>query len=645
MAGAAATRDIVFRLKAQADPGAKAAMDAFARNALNAQQTIDAAVEKSGQKKAAAAELYNGKSLAYWAKYSREIDVELKKQSRAVERAAAQQLKAQERAAKDATKAAEREYAQQVKAGEKAAADQLKAIERGAKDAEKAAVRSAKAQQKATREAAKAQKEAAAQVASANQRMSAGFDKASEGIIKLGRGLAMSGMIGEENLQKLTDGLLKVQAASDLVRGGKDLIQGVSAMSSAGTAAGAAGGGGIAAGVGAVAAPALAAAAALASVALAATVAAEAWNGTADKAGSVSDSIGLMQTGIIGWVDSLPGVAATVDFLRPVMSDFATEMVDASRGARDSAAALTANAEAAKKAAADREMFDKSTASAIRSNASQRAGQQHASDIANRFAVERSGTGLTDNDKAGLLNEQARIDAAKEIQATEAAIVEAKKAGLQSQKLAGDDHMAALERALALQYEGLAIVKQEKAERIATMREQLAMQTQLSDKAMASAKELANANKSDYQRFADLDVEQKKQLNDIVKNKLDKGQSLTKEEADLAGGFNEFKDRVGANRASVGAAADSPFQLFHAGNERAARAAERAGEQQDKKLKISSDINVVIENKMDEQAIIAAMQPIIQKTMEGQKNMEDVARREVAAGARGRGGQLGSVVR
>ncbi|MBE3132930.1 MAG: hypothetical protein IMZ55_05615, partial [Acidobacteria bacterium] len=48
------------------------------------------------------------------------------------------------------------------------------------------------------------------------------------GVIQLGRGFALLGIVGEKDTKKLLEGLIKIQAAFDLLRGGMAIVVGLS---------------------------------------------------------------------------------------------------------------------------------------------------------------------------------------------------------------------------------------------------------------------------------------------------------------------------------------------------------------------------------------------------------------------------------
>jgi len=113
------------------------------------------------------------------------------------------------------------------------------------------------------------QQQSAQKNAESSAKMRDATNTGTEGIIKLGRGMAMLGVVGEESSRKMLEGLIKVQATFDILRGGIEVwrslsmaasayrlsLEGVAAANAAvavsGGVAGAAGGAGAARGIGA----------------------------------------------------------------------------------------------------------------------------------------------------------------------------------------------------------------------------------------------------------------------------------------------------------------------------------------------------------------------------------------------------------
>src|SRR5690606_21104237 len=92
-----------------------------------------------------------------------------------------------------------------------------------ARDREAAAKRASAAE---AREA----KLAAGRIIGANARLREGFERTTEGALKLGRGIAMLGLTSEESMQKILQTMLRVQGVVDTVRGTMDLGRGAAGM-------------------------------------------------------------------------------------------------------------------------------------------------------------------------------------------------------------------------------------------------------------------------------------------------------------------------------------------------------------------------------------------------------------------------------
>ena len=146
-------------------------------------------------------------------------------------------------------------------------------------------------------------------------------EKAFKGVLDLGRGMALLGLVSEENSQKFLQSLVAIEGVVSTIKGGADLAEGLSglmrggagrAAASAASAAGAAGSGGFMAttvggvGVG-VAGTVSAAAAAIASVGLVAIELKEIFTGTANEVGSVTDTIATWEVSMVSWMGEITG--------------------------------------------------------------------------------------------------------------------------------------------------------------------------------------------------------------------------------------------------------------------------------------------------------------------------------------------------
>lgn len=226
-----------------------------------------------------APEMFAGKTLREWEKISAGIDRELKKQE-------------------DATM---RFWAGEAKKIDKAIADREKAEKRAAQNS------------------AREQEQAAAKIRAANGQLRESFERTTEGVLKLGRGFAQLGLVGEKDMQRIVQTLLKVQGAIDLTRGGIDLGRGIMGGVDAGLARmGMAGGTGFA-GAAVSGAGAAAATAALTALAAAAYVATDGLNGLGAiggvRPGGIKDRIATKeveiagQAGVADWAALIAGGA------------------------------------------------------------------------------------------------------------------------------------------------------------------------------------------------------------------------------------------------------------------------------------------------------------------------------------------------
>ena len=160
-------------------------------------------------------------------------------QQKAADQAASQSAKAQVKAVRDAEreklkelnatnkrtvailKQQEKEAIASEKAKQKAIDETNKRTIAGLKQQEAAAKQAETAGKKAHAEYVRAQ----ARIASANTRVAESFKQSLSGAMSLGRGVAMLGIVGEKDVEKLLRGLVRIQAAFDIMRGSVELIQ------------------------------------------------------------------------------------------------------------------------------------------------------------------------------------------------------------------------------------------------------------------------------------------------------------------------------------------------------------------------------------------------------------------------------------
>jgi len=159
-------------------------------------------------------------------------------QQKAADQAASQSAKAQVKAVRDAEREKQKELAAtnkrtiailrqdekeaiaSEKAKQKAIAETNKQAISGLKQREAAAKQVETAGKKAHAEYARAQ----AKITSANDRVTESFKTSLSGAMSLGRGIAMLGIVGEKDTEKLLRGLVRIQAAFDIMRGSVELV-------------------------------------------------------------------------------------------------------------------------------------------------------------------------------------------------------------------------------------------------------------------------------------------------------------------------------------------------------------------------------------------------------------------------------------
>lgn len=261
--GAAQSVESKSRQRPQPSGGSrKAEIDRELEHELRQKVRIAEAAEKARQREEAAAQKAADKQAR-----------ESQKAADAAERAAQRKAEAEQRAADKATQAAQRAADQQVKefmraaeaaqreADKRLAADQ-KAFDKAAQSAQKqseayqrelskqeeafertrekelaglekavqAAEEAAKKQTAAVAKAYQEHESAVARGKAAEAALLGAFNQTTEGVLKLGRGFVMLGLVGEEDTKKVVAGLLKVQGAIDIVKGGLNLWQGLSSI-------------------------------------------------------------------------------------------------------------------------------------------------------------------------------------------------------------------------------------------------------------------------------------------------------------------------------------------------------------------------------------------------------------------------------
>ena len=270
-------RRVVFRLDLDVDPQAAKRLRDLGQEAARAQKRIRDESQETGrrikdetqqqeraQKKAADDELRRRRDLR------REIEKEAAAQDRASEKAAREEQRRQRELASAQKKASdddlrrrrevrreiERESREQDRQREKSARDEMRRqrelareserterdrtrvlsaahkerqrmAREAASDAERQDKERTRAMERAEKERTRVVADAARERASAEQRrvianrsLAEGLTRATEGVIHLGRAFAMMGLVGERDMQKLLQTLIKAQIVMDGFRGG-----------------------------------------------------------------------------------------------------------------------------------------------------------------------------------------------------------------------------------------------------------------------------------------------------------------------------------------------------------------------------------------------------------------------------------------
>ena len=180
-------REVVFRLRLLPDPDSKKRLKAVGDEASKQQKRIDQSAIASARQR-------------------QSVEAKAAKES---ERLLQREQREKEKADKD-------DHRRQEKAADHFLALQLKS----ARTAKKLRQTIAQEKEQETRKATMLFERSNAQMIMANDQMTERLTSATESIARMGRGFAMLGLVGEENTQKLLQGLVKVQASFDLVVGG-----------------------------------------------------------------------------------------------------------------------------------------------------------------------------------------------------------------------------------------------------------------------------------------------------------------------------------------------------------------------------------------------------------------------------------------
>lgn len=247
--GGESSREVVIMLRTEVDrKSSSAALREQAKLVKDAQAQATAAVKESSRDMAKAQgdrmrmavgfakqqERESVKAVKDADKARKEIERDQTRRQSQQNRRTVAILKQQERDAVKAAKNADREKAAIEKAAASRQREQnrrtvaiLKQQEQDAVLSERGKQAAIKGTEIAQRQALSAHQQATAQLTGMNERATEGFKMSLSGAMSLGRGIAMLGLVGEKDTQKLLEGLIKIQAAFDIMRGSIETVQGL----------------------------------------------------------------------------------------------------------------------------------------------------------------------------------------------------------------------------------------------------------------------------------------------------------------------------------------------------------------------------------------------------------------------------------
>lgn len=214
-----ADRDVVFTGKFETSPEARKNFEEMGKLAADAQKAIDQAASASNkaitETATKAADAQKKLSVDFSKLSQANVD-----QTKAITAAASKAAEIQKKIAGDFGKLSQANV-------DRAKSEELAAkirVDNARREAQQQATNIRRIYDQATKEVQRQQQV----IAQANVQISDGLTKAGEGAVKFGRGLALVGLAGEKDMQKILEVLIKVQAVVDLTRGGIEIYRGIS---------------------------------------------------------------------------------------------------------------------------------------------------------------------------------------------------------------------------------------------------------------------------------------------------------------------------------------------------------------------------------------------------------------------------------
>lgn len=652
-AGGGEGRKILFDLLARFDPKSRGAFDQFAEAGEAANVKVVAAAANGHAKMGKEVEKFSGKTLGEWAKISAGIDRELKAQESAARKAAkAQQaafekmagsldkkppdlMKGIEAGAKEAEAAAKKSAVQQAAALKRVqqeadktarayeamaasvrAPDLMKGLEAGAKEAsahtqaaakeiaaahnerEKAAAAADKKQLAALKQYEAEAKRQAGVVSAANMAGLESFNRLAEGVVKLGRGFVMAGLVGEENMQKVVNTLLKVEAVINLTRGGIEVYRGIAGMVQAYNAA-----------VQAATASELALAAARRVSAASGATSATAAGTASQTAASVAPALALAP--LIKPLLALAAAAGSTylafQVVKETVTGSATQLDSWSNKIAEwgnswdeffgfvdlGTEKLARMAEAADKAREQRRGIEERDAADLRLKNQQAIQTVDLKLVrAEVNAAGRGGDNKADEDALRYIEQRESI--LREIAIAERRIAENRNRGLLSETEAARHRQTLAEKLLDLDKQHFESVRAAGQESIRAAKELLKLEDEKVKKAEELAKRGRDSLKSDLAKFTELDIFERRRL-ESAKGKLDRGGTLTQAEAQIAAQFELFKSRADEAQARKGAFQDTTG-IFRQGAQQVQLLEQRAQTAREQRIKVDNELKITIQD-------------------------------------------------
>jgi len=431
--------------------------------------------------------------------------------------------------------------------------------------------------QKAAAATSQSFEQAVGKINAGNEAMVGGFNQTGEGVLKLGRGFALLGVSGEDDVKKLLEVLLRVQGVVDVTRGAIEVYQGLTrgvrayrsaviASTAAETALGVARARSAAAGGASVGAGAAGAAGA-AGVGVIPRVGGVLARGAGVVGSAVTSTVGAT-LGIAGGIGlgvaTLTNAGGTRDRLA---------QTGLSKGLGGIIGRFRGDTQEAKQRQA--RLLEQEQERQTQIEGAGVAGQAilaRQSILGQRSDQIGAGGDATSLRDQGMFLRDTRRKLGREAR-------DIKGPGSDTTQLANLTAQADTSaRILANDKERLALARETGQARIDSARQALSIAENERDVAKATTAEARNRLKSDLERFDALNAAEKNRLRQ-VRRKIDTGSTLTRSDTDLAGQFAEFEEDASRARVSRARAAggDAIFTADRAGLD-AARTREAAAE-------------------------------------------------------------------